>query len=123
MIFTYTERPHKRLDVWKRAMGLVASIYRFTATFPPEERFVLISQMRRSAISVPSNISEGLARRTDKEKVRFLQIAQGSLSELDTQVEIASLVGYLPADIRAHLLEQIQREQMLLVGLIRHISD
>ena len=76
---------HKDLEVWKKSMDLVESIYDFTSSFPSEERYGLISQMRRAAVSIPSNIAEGSARKGDKELVQFLMIALGSLSELETQ--------------------------------------
>ena len=75
---------HYGLDVWKDAMRLVSQVYRVTQTFPDAERYGLTLQIRRAAISVPSNIAEGAARGTRLELVRFLSIARGSLSELDT---------------------------------------
>ena len=82
-------KPHKSLDVWKKAVDLVQQIYDLTRNFPKNEDYSLTSQMRRAAISVPSNIAEGAARQTKKEFMQFLHMAQGSLSELDTQIEIA----------------------------------
>jgi four helix bundle protein len=79
-----SKRPHERLEVWRDAMDLVESIYRFSAVFPDAERFGLTSQLRRAAVSVPSNIAEGAARRSTPEYLRFLSIARGSLSEMDT---------------------------------------
>ena len=76
---------HKDLDVWKKSMDLVELIYGLTSQFPSDERFGLVSQMRRAAVSIPSNISEGAARKGDKELIQFLMIAIGSLSELETQ--------------------------------------
>ena len=78
------ERPHKKLEVWQEAMALVARIYSLTEGFPKSEVYGLSSQMRRSAISIPSNIAEGAARKSNAEFLQFLSIAQGSLSELDT---------------------------------------
>lgn len=79
-------------------MALVESVYRVSARFPESERFGLTSQMRRSAVSVPSNIAEGAARRSRTDYLRFLSIARGSLSELDTQLQIATRLGFMGND-------------------------
>ncbi|MCX6143803.1 MAG: four helix bundle protein [Ignavibacteriales bacterium] len=89
------ERPHKKLVTWQKAMELVTEIYRMTEAFPKKEEFGIVAQMRRAAISVPSNIAEGLTRRTNKDKIHFLNIAQASLSEIDTQIEISLRLGYV----------------------------
>jgi len=89
-------RSHKDLIVWQKAMQLVEDVYRTTADFPSGERFGLTAQMRRSAVSVASNISEGSARQTGKEFLQFLYIARGSLCELETQIEISCRLGFLP---------------------------
>ncbi|MBN8726941.1 MAG: four helix bundle protein [Xanthomonadales bacterium] len=91
------KRPHERLDVWQDAMRLVELIYLVSSRFPPDERFGLISQIRRAATSIPSNIAEGAARRSRQEYLRFLSIARGSLSEVDTQLQIASRLGMVEA--------------------------
>ena len=89
------QRPkHYELDVWKDAMRLARETYRITAAFPASERFGITAQMRRSAVSVPSNIAEGAAKGTRAELTRSLLIARGSLAELDTQLWIASDLGY-----------------------------
>lgn len=82
------------LLVWQKGIALVKSIYRLTKTFPAEERFGLIDQMRRAAISIPSNITEGQARRKTGEFIQFISYAEGSLAELDTQVIIAIELEY-----------------------------
>jgi four helix bundle protein len=89
------KRAHERLEVWQEAMQLVEMVYVATATFPAEERFGLTAQIRRSAVSVPSNIAEGAARRSTPEYLRFLSIARGSLSEMSTQLQIAARLGYM----------------------------
>jgi len=90
-------RAHKDLRVWQSAIALVEDVYRLTSTFPRDEQFGLTSQMRRAAVSVPSNIAEGSARQTTKELLHFLSIAAGSLAELDTQLRInARLTKPLP---------------------------
>ena len=86
---------HYGLDVWKDAMRLVREIYRVTAAFPEQERFGIASQMRRAAVSIPSNIAEGAARGGRAELLRFLTIARGSLAELDTQLWIARDLSFV----------------------------
>lgn len=88
------QRNHKDLRAWQAAMRLTQEIYALTSKFPKEELFGLSSQMRRAAVSVPSNIAEGSARNSTKELIHFLSIATGSLSELDTQLELTKLLGY-----------------------------
>ena len=88
------QRPHYRLEVWRDAMNLVEAVYAFSSDFPDNERFGLTSQLRRAAVSVPSNIAEGAARRSTAEYLRFLSIARGSLSELDTQLQIATRLRF-----------------------------
>ena len=115
------ERPHKRLEVWKQSIDLVSLVYKKTKAFPREEEFGLTSQLRRAAVSVPSNIAEGLTTRTKNDKLRFLNIAQGSLSEIDTQLEIAKNLEYLDDTSFVIILERLVVIQKLLSGLIRNI--
>lgn len=88
-------KPHKRLLAWQKSMDLVVAMYELTRTFPREETYGLSSQIRRAAVSVPSNISEGAANRSVTQFRNFLSIAIGSLNEIGTQLEIAYRVGYL----------------------------
>lgn len=88
-------RNHRELRVWQFAMDFVERVYALTSTFPKEEIYGMTSQMRRAAVSIPSNIAEGATRGTTKELLHFLRIADGSLSELDTQIELAKRLGYL----------------------------
>jgi len=115
------ERPHKRLEVWQKAMALVEVIYVLTGEFPKSEVYGLTGQMRRSAISVPCNIAEGAARKTRSEFVQFLTIAQGSLSELDTQVELACRLGYIDEQRRAEATGEITTVFKMLSGLVRKV--
>jgi four helix bundle protein len=89
------KRKHHDLRVWQEAIDLVEAIYDLTKRFPKTEIYGLISQMRRSAVSVPSNIAEGAARLSDREFIQFLGVARGSLSELETQITIAERLGYV----------------------------
>jgi len=85
---------HTDLDVWKKSMDLTEHIYRATKEYPRIEQYTIVSQMRRAALSVPSNIAEGAARRTTKDYIRFLYIALGSISELETQCLISKRLEY-----------------------------
>ena len=101
-------RPHEQLDVWQDAMDLVVLTYRFSQQFPDSERFSLTAQIRRAAVSVPSNIAEGAARRSRPEYLRFLSIARGSLAELSTQVQIAVRLGFVAsAEEISKLLDRV----------------
>lgn len=110
-------QPHHSLEVWQEAMTLVTSLYGITQTFPSDERFGLTSQIRRAAVSVPSNVAEGAARGSAKEFLRFLLIARSSLSELDTQLRIAQNLGYL--EDASPVLRDIENILRRLGSLIR----
>ncbi len=88
-------KSHKDLIVWQKSMLLVKRLYEVSQTFPQEELFGITSQMRRAAVSIPSNIAEGYGRIYDKDTVRFLSIALGSASELETQLLISGQLGYM----------------------------
>ena len=108
-------RGHHKLEAWKTARELVRNVYVLTRTFPKEEMFGLVAQMRRAAVSVPSNIAEGAARAGDREFAQFLNIARGSLSELETQLFIAADLGYMKeGDPVFDLLDRVSR---LVTGL------
>ena len=116
------EKPHKKLDVWQGAMKAAQAVYRLTGKLPKTEQFGLISQMRRAAVSIPCNIAEGAARQGKKEFRNFLSMAQGSLSELDTQLELTVLLDYLSrADLEEVNTQLIGIDKML-TGLIRHLT-
>jgi four helix bundle protein len=116
------DKPHKKLDVWQLGMDLAVEVYRTTESFPKEERYVLSDQLKRSAVSVPSNIAEGAARQTKKEFINYLHMAQGSLSELDTQLELAKRLGLLDGKSWEGLDGVMRRVDKMLTGLIRHQS-
>lgn len=108
-------RTHRDLIAWQEAMRLVEMVYRETATFPREETYGLTVQMRRSAVSVPSNIAEGSARNSTKELVQYLGVASGSLAELETRLELAMRLGVGRGD--PECTKQVSRVGKLLVGL------
>ncbi|MCP4455355.1 MAG: four helix bundle protein, partial [Planctomycetes bacterium] len=93
-----SKNSYRDLEVWQKAMGLVELCYACTKSFPSEERYGLTDQIRRAAVSIPSNIAEGQTRQHRKEFLQFLSIAQGSLAELETQIQIAERLHYAHAD-------------------------
>jgi four helix bundle protein len=108
---------YRELIAWQKAMDLVEAIYRATTRFPREEIYSLTAQIRRAAISIPSNIAEGQGRSTTRDLLHFLSIAQGSFKEVETQVLIAERLAYVTEQIAAHLLEQTTEVGRLVSGL------
>ena len=113
-------RNHKDLEVWKKSMDLVSNIYKSTESFPNKELYGLTNQIRRAAVSIPSNIAEGAARNSKKEFIQFLYISLGSLSELETQIIIASRLEYL--NNLDTLSEDLKFVQKLINGLIYYLK-
>jgi four helix bundle protein len=112
-------KTHRDLNVWKESIGLVTLIYEKTKSFPEDELFSLTSQIKRSAISIPSNISEGAARESNKEFLRFLFIAKGSISELDTQLLITNNLKFLSKEDYFQISEKLAAIRKMLAGLIK----
>ncbi len=108
---------HRDLVVWQKSMNFVESIYSVTRDFPKEELFVLVAQMRRAAISIPSNIAEGRRRGTRKDYAHFIDIAFGSGAELETQIEIAMRIGYIDQPMYAVLEAQFTEIMKMLNAL------
>jgi four helix bundle protein len=115
-------RPHEKLDVWKRAIDFVVTVYRMTESFPRDERFGLISQIRRAAVSVAANIAEGAGRHTSKEFKYFLSNAQGSVSELATELLIAQRLGYLKKEAFDMGNSELTSIGRMIFGLSRSLS-
>jgi len=115
MILSYRD-----LNVWQNAMNLVEDVYKITANFPKEEKYGLISQIRRCSVSIPSNISEGFMRKSTKEYIQFIYISLGSLGELDTQMEIAVRLKFMESqkDFNENLL--LIRKQ--LYGMVKSLK-
>jgi len=113
---------YRDLLVWQKGMKLVKEIYRITRTFPADERFGLVSQMRRAAVSVPSNIAEGQSRRSTNEFIQFISQAEGSGAELDTQLILAVELGFCPVGDAAPAMELISELKKMLNSLRRTLS-
>ena len=117
-------KSHKDLEVWKTSMSLAKQVYEITQTYPKEEIYGMTSQMRRCAVSIPSNIAEGASRNRNgvKEFIQFLYIATGSASELDTQIELSRSIGLADSENLTQLQEQTTKVLMMLRGLIRSLK-
>ena len=113
----------KELKVWEKAYQLCLVLYKFTKNFPNEEKYGLSSQMRRAAISIPSNIAEGYGRKTIPDYVRCLYIAYGSTCELETQTLLSKDLGYLIFDDQEILLEKIKEVERMLMALIKSLEN
>lgn len=111
---------HEKLDIWKLSIDLVEDIYKLTKDFPSEEKFGLTNQLRRVAVSVPSNIAEGAARRSDKENIQFLHVALGSLAEIETQLIISNRLGFCNTD---ETLNQTGIIKSKLINYLKYIKS
>ena len=117
-----TINSYKDLKVWNKAMDLTTMVYDALKTFPPKEEYGLSSQMRRSSVSIPSNIAEGYGRNSTLDYCRFLQIALGSVYELETQVELARRLDYVDNDTANKLATQLTEVGRMLNSLINKIK-
>jgi four helix bundle protein len=115
-------RPHEKLEVWNKAVEFVVTIYKLTETFPKEEKYGLTSQIRRAAVSVPANLAEGAARQSNKEFIHFLSNAQGSASELDTELLIAYKLGYLSQSNYSTVCASLGNISRVISGLSQHLK-
>jgi four helix bundle protein len=110
---------YRELDTWKVAITVVEQTYGLSAGFPPSERYGLCAQMRRASVSIPSNVAEGQSRRSPRGRVSFLNIALGSSAELDTQLELARRLRFVPEETTRELQVSIDRVRQLLYGMRR----
>ncbi|MFO0889272.1 MAG: four helix bundle protein [Isosphaeraceae bacterium] len=117
-----TVRQYQDLIVWQKAMDLVARVYEVSESFPRREMFGLTNQLRRAAVSVPSNIAEGQGRHSTRDFLRHLSIARGSLQEVETQILIAARLNYLTETAIAELLERTAEASRLMSGLSTSLS-
>jgi four helix bundle protein len=114
---------YKDLLVWQKGIALVKLVYRISSVFPAEEKFGLVSQMRRAAVSIPSNIAEGQARHTKGEFVQFISHAEGSLAELDTQLIIAVQLNYCTQAQADRALQLVSELRRMLNALRRRLTS
>ena len=112
------EKPHRKLILWQKSVEFILELYKTLKSFPVEERYGIISQMQRASISIPSNIAEGAARRSRKEYLQFLYTARGSISELDTQLEISFRLNYLKHQEYKSLQDKLDELSKMMNGLI-----
>ena len=115
-------RTHKDLNVWKNSINMVTEIYNITKSFPNSEIYGLTNQIRRAAVSIPSNIAEGAARNSNKEFVQFLYIALGSLAEIETQLLICNNLKFINEELLTELEEKIKVIKAGLLGLIKYLK-
>ena len=120
---TLKPRHYKELLIWQKGMALAKLVYKLSLQFPADERYGLTSQVRRAAVSVPSNIAEGQARHTTKEFLLFLSHAQGSLGELETQLLLSLELGYARQEAVNPGLQEIEELQKMIVSLKRKLSE
>ena len=116
-------RPHKSLNVWSRSVEFVEQVYECTRHFPKDEKYVLTSQIRSAAISVPANIADGPTRKSNKEFLVFLSIAQGSSSELETELLIAYKLKYPSRGNYSRLNNEIENIGRMIIGLSAHLRN
>ena len=116
-------RTHENLEVWKKAIDFVVLVYRTTESFPTEEKYGLISQLRRASVSIPANIAEGAGRNSNKEYIHFLSAAQGSASEVSTENLIAFRLGFLTEEVYLDLLSKVDEIGRMLTGLHNHLRS
>lgn len=114
-------RPHQNLDVWKKAIDFVVDVYKVTDDFPKEEKFGLTSQVRRASVSIAANIAEGAGRKSTKEFINFLSIAQGSASEVETELLISFRLNYLTEDDYQKLFNTLDEIGRMVSGLSNHL--
>ena len=114
---------YRKLSVYHRSMQLVANVYQLTRQFPQEERHGLTNQIQRAAVSIPSNIAEGMGRFSNKERLHFLEIANGSLMEVMCQIEVALLLGYINQQLFDEYELYIDETAKMLIGLRKHFEN
>jgi len=116
-------KDYRELIVWQRAVDLVEMVYRMTAGFPKTEVYALTSQIRRAAVSIPSNVAEGQGRRTTRDFLYFLSVANGSVKEVETQVIVSERLGYLDEPKKSQLIDLTTEVGRLISGLTKSLEQ
>ena len=114
-------KTYRDLDIWEKSIGLVKDIYKSTEKFPKQEMYGLVSQMRRAAVSIPSNVAEGFRRYHNKEYKQFLYVSSGSCAELETQITIAKELKYIQENEEAILLERLDHIGRMISSLLKKL--
>ncbi len=117
-----SEKSYKNLDVWKESRKLVSLVYILTKEFPEDEKFGLISQIKRASVSIPSNIAEGIGRNSKKETRQFVYIAKGSLYEVETQIYLALDLSFMQESQAEEIFNQITTVRKLIIGFIKYLD-
>lgn len=112
---------HEELDVWEKSITIVTEIYKLTETFPPSEIYGLTSQMRRSAVSIPSNVAECCARYSDKDTLKFISISVGSVAELQTQLIISERLNFI--DNSSEYVDKLEDIKRMLLNLTKYLKS
>lgn len=120
--FPMIDKPHKKLEAWRLSFAFVKDVYSITAAFPTEEKFGLVSQIRRAAVSLPANIAEGAGRKSPKEFINFLSISLGSLAELDTLLLLSKELKFLTTEECEGLLKKLNIIGKLIYGLMKSLG-
>jgi four helix bundle protein len=113
---------YKDLIAWQKGMDLVVEVYRVSKHFPPDERFGLTAQVRKAAVSIPSNVAEGYGRPSRADYIHFLDISRGSANEVETQLLLAVRLGFVTAEMARRALEMTNEEQRILNGLVEAVE-
>jgi four helix bundle protein len=114
---------YKELEIWKASLAICTPIYRLTKSFPDDEKFGLVSQIRRATVTVPSNIAEGSSRNSDKDFVRFLEYSLGSCREIETQILIAKDLEYANSESVAIILKELYRIMVMINNFIKKLRS
>lgn len=114
---------YRELKIWQRSMDFVVRVYEVSANFPKEEKYGLISQLRSCAVSIPSNISEGAGRGTNKQFKRFLEFSMGSANEAQTQLEVACRVKYIERDLADSLIDEALQIYKMILAFYNSLND